>query len=225
MRRRNVTLALAVVLAAGLLVLGGCSNAGTGSGVSTVTWESDGNGWIEFSTNDSQYHDTGFSVAYYSADEDPVVEASATAKKNSGSSQGGFGMVFCDQAGNNDSYEIHIWPNGAYEVIECISNVVTSVASGSIPTNLNTGLGVENVIRVTYTSGSPGYFEVYFNTAGSPTVTIDNGSGGTHTTNFSGGLTGGMTGFIVEVDAEANENFPNVPVDTRFKMSKPTSIL
>ena len=133
----------------------------------------------------------------------------AVVKKQSGSLYGGYGIVFCYGDFNN-YYRLLIIAAGQYSVYAKINGVDTAIIPWTINAspNLNTGVGVENVISVRQVTS--GNFAIYFN--------------GVQETTFNDmTFSGGTAGFAAYIYTQAYENFPYTPVDVRFKLTSPVT--
>jgi hypothetical protein len=177
--------------------------------IQTIKWQLDGNGSVQFLTNDAQYYNYNFWDTYTQTYETQMTTVTATVKKLSGSLYSGYGIVFCHQDSNN-YYRLLIDAAGQYSV----SAIVGGTHSAIIPwttapsIHLNSGVGVANVISVI--QQSPNNFSVNFN--------------GTQEAIFSdANFTGGKSGFLASVDVQTGENFPNTPEDIRFRLSLPVA--
>jgi hypothetical protein len=99
---------------------------------------------------------------------------------------------------------------GQYSVYARINGIDTAIIPWSITAspNLNTGVGVENLISVQQVTS--GDFVIYFN--------------GIQETTFKDiTFSGGTAGFAAYVSTQDEENFPNVAVDVRFKLTSPVA--
>jgi hypothetical protein len=193
--------------------LAACGGGGGGSSavsipVATKTvWQADGNGFEQFTTNDSQYY--GFSMwqtnnASYEAETTTVT---ATVKKESGAYNYGYGIVFGYQDSNN-FYRLLIDTVGHYTLSVKLAGIYVLLIPWSAPTTatINPGFDVANVISVT--QQTPHNFTISFN--------------GVQETQFTdGNFSGGVDGFYASMSP--TENFPAAPVDVRFKLTSPVN--
>jgi hypothetical protein len=183
--------------------------------VTTINFVDDGTGYFQFYTNDvANLAQSGGRGYFYinTTNYAPFNSVETEVIKNSGSLFM-FGIVFCYSDGNN-YYRFLIGTNGSYEILKIVAgayswyNFNTSSWQGNssfnypISTRLNTGYGVSNKIKVIATGG--GKFDLYFNGTKEASFTDTN-------------LTTGKTGFNAYVGTSSVENFPNTPVDIRFK--------
>jgi hypothetical protein len=173
----------------------------------TIEWEPDGDGFVQYSTNDPHYYSTAHSLPLAVEHETPMTTVTATVKKMSGSSVGGFGIVFCYQDENN-FYRLLITTDGHYDVWEIEGGTWNEQVPWTYTPYLNTGLGVENDIGITKDLPSPGDFTVTLNTYNVMFFTDSS-------------LAEGDAGPCLWVGSYSEENFPEIPEDARFKMDAP----
>ncbi len=199
-----------LLTSAAFMLLVSCGHSGNNSiilpSIQTIAWQLDGNGFVQYYTNDAQYLGYGFFHAYAQTDESQMSTVTATVKKQSGSLSSGYGIVFCYKDSNNfyrllitttGHYCVHAKTGGTY------STIIPWTATPSL--HLNVGTGVENEISVT--EQTLNHFTVYFN--------------GMFETTFSdANFSGGSAGFYLGV-SPTTENFPYIPEDVRFKLSSP----
>jgi hypothetical protein len=195
-----------LVLASCMLLMS-CGGGGDSSStpIQTTQWQLDGNGAVQFSTNDAQYYNYSFWNSYAQTYDMPLTTVAATVKKQSGSVNGGYGIIFC-YLDNSNYYRLLIDANAHYSVVAKVGGVYSGILAWATAQHLKSGLGVENVIGVSQLS--PGLFAINFNGAQETTFTNPN-------------FSGGRSGFIAGVNVQASENFPNTPEDVRFKLSLP----
>jgi hypothetical protein len=202
-RLRFLVLAAAAV---SLALIVSCS--GGGSSVETISWKSDGNGFIQYSTNDSANLGSSMGCTYSSTNSTPSV-VTATVKKISGAETYGYGVLFAVTDTNN-RYRVIIDCTGYYRVDMKSAGYSYTFQDWTYNAAINLGYDVENTIAVTYSA--PNY-----------SVAIN----GTHMVSFLADETVGISGnsgFFLSVGTSANEDFPDTPVDVRFKMTAPVSI-
>jgi hypothetical protein len=182
----------------------------------TILWEADASGDTQFYTNDSRYMgpDEGYSYWVYGSVSETTMSSDyiVGVYKVSGSKSYYSGPIFCVQSSGN-FLTVMINTERQYEIGKVIDGVYSTViVDNTTSTDLYSGFNVMNKIKVSQTAA--GTFKVVFNDAEANAVTFqDNG-----TTPF----TGGKFGFMTTVSAE--EVFPSVPVDVRFKLISPTDI-
>ncbi|MBN2353263.1 MAG: hypothetical protein JXD23_11880 [Spirochaetales bacterium] len=201
--KRNLIGLCGLILALFLLI--GCGNP---LPVSTILWLPDGNGSIQFSTNDWHNWDTLFVNSYPSSLETPMTTVTVQVEKVSGALSAGFGLFFC-AADLENFYRIMITADGYYTIQKKESGVYNPIIGWTTSSFINTGLGALNEISVTQTI--PNNFTLTIN--GNVVVSFNDAS-----------FTGGEAGFVVYVWDQANERFPMAPADVRFKMTAPVAV-
>jgi hypothetical protein len=184
--------------------------------IATITWELDGNGYVQFSTNDPNYYDYAFWIYYNQAHQDPPMTSAVTAiaKKVSGALNYGFGIIFCFQDHDNFFYVL-ITADGYYDIGERVGGAPSKIVDYTFSGAINTGLGASNTISVTYTSGT-NTMAVSIN--GSQVNTFQPNTGSSP---FIQNWTGGKAGFICTIGNSSTENFPDTASDVRFKFISP----
>jgi hypothetical protein len=183
--------------------------AAPSTSIQTIKWQLDGNGSVQFLTNDAQYYKYLFWNTYTQTNESLMSTVTATVEKQSGCLYSGYGIIFCYQD-NNNFYRLLIDAAGQYSVYSRVGGNYSAIIPWTTTpsAHLNSGVGVANVISVT--QQSPNNFSVNFN--------------GTQETLFSDGtFTGGKAGFCMYIGDQTGENFPNTPEDIRFKLSSPVA--
>ena len=222
-----MTAVLAVALAVGMT---GCESAGSGSGggggtdVETISWEDDGNGYYQYKTNDSEKTDSIQLASFTNDDVTTGATLEVETQKLSGAPEGLYGVVFGRQeSGNfylvavnydktNRLYDIRKYENGTFESLlngaQSTSGIDDSANSITMRiTRTNDGDGDGNSydsIMVEFRTGGGSYIE-------QATVSDD-----------SFGL--GAKGFAAGIASSSMEDFPDTPVDTRFKMLEPVEL-
>ncbi len=185
------------------------NNSSTSTSIQTIQWQLDGNGFVQFSTNDPQYYNYIFWNTYTQTYESLMSTVTATVEKQSGSLYAGYGIVFCYQD-NNNFYRLLIDAAGQYSVYSKVGGTYSAIIPWTTTPSLhlNSGIGVENEISVI--QQSPNNFSVNFN--------------GTQETTFSdNNFSGGKAGFCASIYDQTHENFPYTPEDIRFKLSSPVA--
>lgn len=170
-----------------------------------IEWLPDGDGFVQYSTNDPHFYNTIHYDPRTEEAQNPVTTVTATVKKVSGSSVDGFGIVFCYQDDNNYCLLL-ITTEQKYVVWEVVGGTWTAKHSWDDSVYLNTGMGAVNDIGVT--QNPIGTFTVTFNTHD---VTFFSGSS----------FTDGKAGPCVGIGSYSNEHFPDIAEDVRFKMTAP----
>jgi hypothetical protein len=180
----------------------------------TIEWEPDGNGFIQYQTNDPANASQGFHILYPSTDHVPMTlsfPVEVIVKKVVGSVGGGYGIVFC-AVGDQNYYKILISRAGVFKITKVVAGSDNVIRDWDYPAvaNLEPGINTNNKIKVTRTDPA-GIFTVYFNDV-QETTFVD--------TTFSGG----QSGFCVFVADKITEYFPTSTVDVRFQMLNPDTI-
>ena len=213
--RRSFLCVLCFVL---LLIVVGCDSSSSGSPViETVFWEPDGNGVYRFSTNDSQYYQSGF---WNSVNKDMAVQNADTfevvVKKESGASTYGYGMVFDYVDGENFGV-IFITLNGSYSIRRQQNDEWTKLTDpnndGYLPSGgaVNASAGAENRIEVTLNRASD-------------TLSLNINGTNIYTYFPYSDLGGSGLGAYASSGSESEENFPTEPVDVRYRTVTPVAL-
>ncbi len=176
------------------------------SAYQTIEWVNDGNGFVQYSTNEPKYYNTIHYLPLTGAFEEyPTTTVTATVKKVTGAGNVGFGIVFC-YTDDNNNYLLLISTEGKYTVAENVGGTYTPLVAWADSAWLNKGLDETNEISVA--QGPVGTFTVTFN--------------GHFITDFpDASFTGGTAGPCIGIGAFGDEEFPYIPEDARFKMSAP----
>jgi len=218
-RRLSYAAGVAIVATA-FVLLAACQQPTTTPAVSTTKWASDGNGNLEFITNDSSYYNYYFWDNIANAAENSSADwthpVTATIEKVSGSSTEGFGVVFCAQSSNNDFYFVDISANGEYyvgqDVSSSISAITTSAGSGWVQSAaVKQGDNAANVVSIALSSSN---YAISIN--GTQVCTF----AATAATN---GYMTGSSGFMIVIGTSSNESFPGTPEKALFKFTSPVS--
>jgi hypothetical protein len=198
MKRRRLWIAIPVMTLVFGIMLTACSDGSGDLPVKTINWETDNSGWMQFYTNDPQYYGYGF-LRYYDNSQANAWEI--VCKKMNGYRNQGFGLLFA-VADNSHYCRLLITSNGSYNVQKRNGDVWTTILDWANSAKINTGNNKENTLKVTK-SGSA--YAIFIN---SEQVSQFNDSA----------ASGNRFGLFVSVGSEANEDFPNTPVDVRFKV-------
>ncbi len=212
-------LALAGLALTVLLGLSGCDTQyinvpGGGSGTEEywVNFEEQTDGTVRFYTNDRRLlgvsGSTHWKVGTVSAT--PMSEFTVTARKASGSAQGGYGVVFA--AADAEHFLVVLidttqhYKVGKYTKESGLQVITDWTAAAEL-----SGGYVANTIKVAFTA--PNAYRIYFN-------------GDTVGKYFEDGdtppYTGGFFGYVAEV--HGTDSFPDVPVDVSFTQVTPSDI-
>jgi hypothetical protein len=183
----------------------------TASIIQTILWQSDGSGFIQFLTNDTNYCGDGW-FDWTSASYTPMNSVEMQVKKIAGDLDCGNGIIFCVQDDNN-FYRIVVTATGYYLISKKVAGTYSFYWGSGVwattepypwPTssNLITGYGNINDIKVVNAGG--GTFDVYFNSELETTFTDST-------------FTGGHNGYYAFVSTVSLEGFPT-PMDFRVKL-------
>ncbi len=193
-------LIVGLILSITTMNLLGCGGGKKDKPVQTIKWQPDGNGYTQFYTNDEackywNYWYYGFNKA------NPMSTVTIEAKKVSGKSTLPFGMVFCMDDHGENGYGFVIATNQTYCIFKFIDEEITLISNWTGTPYIYSDSGAINVLSVTRnkTTGTV-YFDINNNVVGSLSDLE---------------YSGGSSGFFVSV--QENEDFPNKPVDVRFK--------
>ena len=194
-----------ILLSLGLLVMNSC----TPVPISTILWEPDGQGFIQFQTNDPANAEQGFVELYDDTIQTPTMTqpVEVTMKKILGYDAAGFGFVFC-AFDENRYYKVLINVGRMYRVSVVVAgSELIKPLYWTYDSNLNANYDGENTIKVTWDGVDE--FHLFFNNAEVTTIPA-----------FLG-MTEGKSGFFASVSSVANEYLPAGQVDIRFKMLQP----
>jgi len=202
---KTVRIAIGVILLIlGIAVLNSC----TPTPIVTILWEDDGNGFIQFQTNDPDNENQAFMKLYPSTIENPLVLLEVTVKKVSGAAGAGYGIAFCAFDDQN-YYMVLINIGGEYRIAKVVfGNLYNLTTDWITSSHLITDYNSVNTLRITklgirYTLNINGADENFFDD-----------------TSF----TGGQSGFVVYVATKGLEYFPAGVVDVHFQMTSPINI-
>jgi len=180
----------------------------------TIEWQEDGNGFIQFQTNDPENASQGFHILYSSTDYNPMTilePVEVIVNKVVGSVGGGYGIVFCAFDDQN-YYKILISRAGVYKISKVIGGTDNVIREWDYPVNATIYSGLDKPNKIQVARQHPaGSFTVSLNNVQEPTF-VD-------TT-----LIGGRSGFYVNVSDVSSEYFPASMVDVRFQMLSPDTI-
>jgi hypothetical protein len=198
---------IALLCALGVIVVS-CDDGNGGDGddnlpVKTIEWETDGNGYTQFYTNDAQYY-----YHYFTASADHSGDTyEAEVKKLSGNATYGYGMLFCYDSSNPDSlsyYRLLITTRGSYQIHKRVAGTwaANPITNWTASAALNAGYNQANKLKVVKADNN---FTVYINNQQVDTFTDSD-------------ITGTKIGAYVGVGESDEESFPNTPVDVRVKV-------
>lgn len=177
-------------------------NAGCTIPVKSIFWEEGSDGFIQFRTNDSDYYDYNFYTWYEESYQQILDVVEIKVKKISGYEWGGFGIVFCLQDDYN-FYLLLIDIKGWYTIYEANDSSWIQDVAWTESDMLNKGFSKINTLKVEHDDSS----DIF-------TISIN----GSYVNSFyDSSFDGGYSGFFVEIWGKDQEDFPDTPVDVRFK--------
>ena len=176
--------------------------------VNTIRWQSDGSGFTQFYTNDPQYYDYGFWAHFVDHSENETFEIEL--KRISGYNHVGYGMIFgADNASTTRHYVFLITNTGYYYIYSRDNSTykdITTQENGNPwiynPSLINAGNNQINKLKVTRNGNE---YTAYINNTEVIKFTDATVTGGNRYGPYAG------------VGLAANEDFPNTPVDLRFR--------
>jgi hypothetical protein len=205
MKTRTFVSILVLVLALLLFTIT-CENE---PAIETIEWEPDGSGFRQYKTNDSQYYDWAFWYWKGTSYQNPLTAftVEAEAKRISGCGGYGVSIIFCLQDTQN-FYVLDISTYGSYNVYKRLNGSWEMIIGWTFSNYINTGYNVINNLKVTYDGANT--FTIYLN--GSSVDSFTDSS-----------FSGGNAGYLVDIADEDCENFPDEPVDVRYRMLQPVT--
>jgi hypothetical protein len=196
-------------VAAGTTVITATVSAGRSSATCFIAvWQLDGTGYLRYYSNDSASLNRVFwrlrSQSNRVLASNPIL---ATVEKVSGARNMGYGIVFCAQDSSN-YYRLLIASNGYYEVAKSVAGTISILSPWAPSTAIKAGQGlrVANILGVS--QPTTGNIAITINST--PVTTISDSS-----------FTGGKVGFWA--CNGTHENFPTIPEDIRYKVTRPVS--
>ncbi len=177
--------------------------------IETIEWESDGSGFRQFKTNDSNFYNYVFWYYIDTSYQSPMTTVESEVKKMSGCEYGGIGIIFCFQDHDN-FYVFVINIIGEYAVFERLNSNWSTLIDWTYSSSVNQGLKVFNNLKVTYDDPS-NTFTLYINSNLVNSFTD---------TTFSDGYSGYE---CYVADESWDENFPDESADFRFKQIQPVT--
>ena len=195
-----------LVLIAAFAFLGCPNGSSSEQEIKTIEWEEDKDGFLQFYTNDSQYNLYIFLFTFENPGGQNVYEIEC--KKVSGSEHFGYGLVFAYS--DTDMYKFFrliITTDGSYKVLRQNGDYDTSIIDWKTSPELLIGNNKINKLKVVKAGSS---YTVFIND-----IHVDQ-----FTDSFAGG---NRIGFYVAIGPEEHENFPDIPVDVRFRLPQSPS--
>ncbi len=172
---------------------------------STILWEQDSNGDIQFSTNNPGHKGYAFWAWLTAANQTAFSKVEAEVTRKSGSINGAQGVVFCLQDESN-FYAVLTTANSDYAVFVCDNGNLINRYGWKKSNDLNPGLNSKNTIRV-LKGWKEGVFTIYFNNKEQAYSLTD------------GLFNSGYCGFLAGISTD--EQFPQTPADVRFRLVYP----
>jgi hypothetical protein len=201
----NIARSALLTLAALWLCVASCSDPYYVS-VENVNFREDGEGFRQFYANIPGYYNRGFYHFLYGSKTTPMMMLRSQVKRISGFDDVGYGIVFCMQD-NGDYYRLLIKTDGTYSVTRKSGELKTPLIDWTASEYLEQGYGVLNEIGVMYNYVEQ-RFTVFFNEIAETSYVDD----------F---FSGGYSGFYAIIGPEEMEQFPDEPVDIRFRQILP----
>ena len=201
----NLARMVALALAALWLCIASCSDPYSAS-IENINFREDGEGFLLFYADIPGYYNRGFYHFLNGSKQTPMMVVRSQVKKISGFDDVGYGIVFCMQD-NGDYYRLLVKTDGAYSVTRKSGELKTPLIDWTSSEYLSQGYDVMNEIMVMY-DYTRQRFTVFFNEV-AETSYVD--------TFFSGGY----SGFYAIIGPEEMEQFPDEPVDIRFRQILP----
>jgi hypothetical protein len=208
-------------------IVGSGSDGDDGPTIETISWEDDGNGYVQYKTNDEDKTGALLQVTYTTSS-DSVTSASSVeveTKKLSGAASGFYGVVFGRQD-NGNQYVLWIdydtsrrgfvlgkFHDGEY------SSVTTYQEASAIHNDDADSIWI-HITRGPYDDSDEHDYDGI-------TIAFKSGNESSYTTEtrvHSDALPLGAKGFSAEIASSEAEDFPDTPVDVRFKMISPLAI-
>ena len=211
MRHVKVFVSLFFIVVFGFFVIDLGTSQSSRLPVSNIDWEQDGNGFIRYSTNDSQKNNSAW---WQFADNTSIVDNNiyeTECKKMSGSREEGYGIIF--GASNKDNYEFYLLAIntiGKYVVWKHTQkDGYKLIKDWAISEKINTGFNAANTLKAIKDKTT---FTVFIN--GSQVFQFKDST-----------IKGDRLAYWVEIGSENNELFPNTPVDIRFRQKNRPELL
>jgi hypothetical protein len=216
-------LALAIPLAAFSLV--SCDSKDYT--IETINYQADGEGWLQFKTNDDDLMSKAFVHAPAVDDNSFANDSSWTAtiqvKKLEGSIYSPFGLMF-DYVDSDNYLALILRISGDYKIIQKLDGGYTKISEWSSASAIK-GWEKTNTISLSFTppgdASNPtsyGYFQMSVNDT---QLSSDSGSNPTRLTLTAAAPTTSKIGFFVGTLDSDYESFPKYPSDQRFKVTVP----
>jgi hypothetical protein len=182
------------------VLLVGCDTGTSDLSISTILWELGDDGFTQLYTNDPQYYNWSF---WHFCDNNNTQNTyEIECKKMGGSLECDYGMLFGASNLTQDQYYcVGITSSGYYIVWNRNGDEYTTIKDWTRSDKIYTGYDRINSIKVTQ-AGT--VYTVFLN--GTQVYQFDDAT-----------ITGNRIGYYVRTGIEGAEEFPNSPVDVRFK--------
>jgi hypothetical protein len=204
---------LSGIILVAIVLLASCSSTSNNTpATETIAWQVDGNGFIQYRTNDTAEYGYGYYISVSTSSQGipasyPGGTVTAIVEKMSGSANYGYGIIFCYQDTNN-YYRFLISENGGFQFDKKVAGTYTILSDWASSSNINQGYGIQNTISVNQTAA--GTFAFYINNMTVPVLTCSDSS-----------FNSGYAGYYIAIGPSTSENFPTVAADVRFKLTAP----
>jgi hypothetical protein len=175
--------------------------------IESINFLDDGDGFRRFYADIPGYYNRGFYHFTRESREHPMVLVQSEVKKLSGFSDVGYGVIYCLQD-DGDYYRLLIKIDGTYSVTRKSGSLKETLIDWTPSEHLAPGYGALNEIMIAY-NPPVSRFTIFFNDA-AETSYVDTR------------LSGGYSGFYAIIGPEELEDFPDEPVDIRFRQILPT---
>jgi hypothetical protein len=187
--------------------------------VQTIKWVIDeSDNYCQFYTNDRNYCGTSGTSVYHITNSETTMDTVITdVMKMSGKSDYGYGVLFCGKDNGDtlpddtryDFYSVTIYTDGYFRIAKRVSGIWKIIQLKKSNSSLYAVSGGVNTIKVK--NNGLGSFTLVFNGHEEAPIPF--------TDNTAPIFTGGYYGYITDIGDD--ENFPNTPVDVKFKQTTP----
>lgn len=203
MRKTSVlTVLIAILALCSLTGFTACSQPSDPVTYTTIEWETTGDGYYQFKTNDPQYR--GYSFFRKTVDNyDGTSAVKGNLRILSGSSNGKGLCVFYQDVSNY--YTTIISSSGQYKMYKKTAGVGSTIKDWTTSSAIDTASGALNIIEYR-PSATLNTYDVYINDTFVYSFTYDSGATG-------------KIAFLASVSS--TENFPSVPVEVKFSLTSP----
>ena len=212
------------------VIITGCSQPAS-IPVSTINWQTNSGGFIEYKTNDPGLTNTIHTYIFTNGN-NPFIITNATifealVNKASGAYNTGFGILFGYNSVNSSYYVLNIETSGYYWLTQYVNSAaVTNIIPFTKSANIFQGDNVINDLMVTFTNtNSSSSYYIFINsnlTAGIPSSLIPGlSSAGPGVGYF---VYVGYNGYVYDNNNQVPvEDFPSTPEDCYFSLVSGTN--